>query len=50
MLRLTHLNPIALRTAKTLQSFGRSECSRVKLKQGDEELFMQSKFAAFLYS
>ena len=25
-----HLNPIALRTAKTLESFGCSECSRVK--------------------
>ena len=25
------LNPIALRTAKTLWSFGRSECNRVKL-------------------
>ena len=24
-------NPIALRTAKTLWSFGRSECNRVKL-------------------
>ena len=24
------LNPIALRTAKTLWSFGRSECNRVK--------------------
>ena len=24
------LNPIALRTAKTLSSFGRSECNRVK--------------------
>ena len=26
----TNLNPIALRTVKTPQSFGRSECSRVK--------------------
>ena len=25
------LNPIALRTGKTLQSFGHSECSRVKV-------------------
>ena len=25
-----HLNPVALRTAKTLWSFDRSECSRVK--------------------
>ena len=25
-------NPIALRTAKTLQSFGLSECNRVKLR------------------
>ena len=27
----TRLNPIALRTAKTLWSFGHSECNRVKL-------------------
>ena len=25
-----HLNPIALRTAKTLWSFGHSKCNRVK--------------------
>ena len=29
---LVHFNPIALRTAKTLWSFGRSECNRVKHK------------------
>ena len=28
---LIYLNPIALRMAKTLLSFGRSECNRVKL-------------------
>ena len=27
-----HINPIALRMAKTLESFGHSECKRVKKK------------------
>ena len=28
-----YFNPIALRMAKTLQSFGHSECNRVNLRQ-----------------
>ena len=30
------VNPIALRRAKTLYSFGHSECNRVKLNLGDD--------------
>ena len=33
------LNPIALRTAKTLWSFGRSECNRVKIRLAPVLLF-----------
>ena len=43
------LNPIALRTAKTPKSFGRSECSRVKMytsRGSNSALFFF--FAAFL--
>ena len=32
-----HCNPIALKTAKTLLSFGRSECNRVKQSFGHSE-------------
>ena len=31
---IDNFNPIALRTAKTLQSFGCSECNRVKSEKG----------------
>ena len=40
------LNPVALRTAKTLRSFGCSECNRVKGKNwflGKHFIFLASK-------
>ena len=35
-----HFNPIALRTAKTLWSFGRSECNRIEETLTEEALFV----------
>ena len=33
------VNPIALRSAKTPQSFGHSECSRVKIITAEKDVF-----------
>ena len=39
---VAYINPIALRTAKTLQSFGRPECNRVKSPYPDRHCLPSS--------